>query len=203
MYIIHTYIYILSIGVSCKTQEIYLTVFILRYIDLLWEFKNVYLTSMKILFIGSTAYMIYLMRFKRPTCTTYDINIDKFEWWKWLLCPCIVLSLIFNYEFLPAEILWSLSIFLESVAIIPQLMMLRDQSDIENLTADYVFALGAYRGFYILSWIYTAYFTDTLTDYISIMGGIIQVLLYADFFYYYAQSKWYGKRLILPVSEIK
>ena len=29
-------------------------------------------------------------------------------------------------------------------------------------------------------------------------SGIIQTVLYCDFFYYYAMSKWYGNRLVLP-----
>jgi len=53
-------------GVSCKTQEVYLVVFCLRYMDLFMYFVSLYNTSMKVLFIGATIFIIYLMRYKLP-----------------------------------------------------------------------------------------------------------------------------------------
>ena len=50
-------------GVSAKTFEIYLLVFCTRYLDLFMYFISVYNTTMKILFIGASAFIIYLMRF--------------------------------------------------------------------------------------------------------------------------------------------
>ena len=40
--------------------------------DLFMYFISVYNTLMKIFFISSTALIIYLMRYKKPFCTTYD-----------------------------------------------------------------------------------------------------------------------------------
>mmetsp|Transcript_55237 Transcript_55237/g.75983 ORF Transcript_55237/g.75983 Transcript_55237/m.75983 type:complete len:81 (+) Transcript_55237:25-267(+) len=51
------------LGISCKTQEIYLIVFCLRYLDLFMYFISFYNTFMKLFFISSTAYIIYLMRY--------------------------------------------------------------------------------------------------------------------------------------------
>ena len=45
-----------------------------------------------------------------------------------------------------AEILWTFSIYLEAVAIMPQLILIQRYGNVENLTANYVFCLGAYRG---------------------------------------------------------
>ena len=55
-----------NIGVSAKTQEIYLLVFSTRYLDLFMYFVSVYNTLMKVLFISVTIYIIYLMRFQSP-----------------------------------------------------------------------------------------------------------------------------------------
>ena len=60
------------LGISAKTQEIYLIVFCVRYLDLFMYFVSVYNTLMKLFFIGATAFIIYLMKFKKPYCTTYD-----------------------------------------------------------------------------------------------------------------------------------
>lgn len=58
------------------------------------------------------------------------------------------------------QMLWMSSIYLESVAILPQLTLLMRTENIDNLTGNYVFLLGAYRSLYILNWIYR-YFTET------------------------------------------
>ena len=50
-------------GISFKTQLLYLIVFLTRYIDLLTgPYVSVYNTLMKLFFIGSTGYTLYLMR---------------------------------------------------------------------------------------------------------------------------------------------
>lgn len=57
------------------------------------------------------------------------------------------------------QILWTASLYLEAVAIFPQLTLLQKTQNIDNLTGNYVFLLGSYRGLYILNWIYR-YFTE-------------------------------------------
>jgi hypothetical protein len=57
------------------------------------------------------------------------------------------------------EILWSFSIWLEAVAILPQVAVMQADGQCENINSHYVFSLGAYRAFYILNWIYRK-FTD-------------------------------------------
>jgi uncharacterized protein with PQ loop repeat len=57
------------------------------------------------------------------------------------------------------QVLWHASIYLESVAILPQLMLIIRTQNIDNLTGNYIFLLGAYRGLYILNWIYR-FFTE-------------------------------------------
>jgi ER lumen protein retaining receptor len=50
-------------GISFKTQALYLAVFLTRYVDLLTgPYVSFYNTVMKLFFIGSTAYTLYLMR---------------------------------------------------------------------------------------------------------------------------------------------
>ena len=42
-----------------------------------------------------------------------------------------------------SQILWTFSEYLEAVAIIPQLVLLQRLKEVENLTSNYVFAIGA------------------------------------------------------------
>jgi ER lumen protein retaining receptor len=73
---------------------------------------------------------------------------------------------------------------LESVAILPQLFMVSKTGEAESITSHYLFALGAYRALYILNWIYR-YYSEGFYDLIAIFAGIIQTILYCDFFYLY------------------
>jgi ER lumen protein retaining receptor len=52
------------------------------------------------------------------------------------------------------ELLWSFSIWLESVAILPQLFMLQRTGEAETITTHYLAALGLDRGLYIPNWMY-------------------------------------------------
>lgn len=84
---------------------------------------------------------------------THDPSIDTFKI-EYLLGPSFFLSLIFNYAFEPTEILWTFSIYLESVAIFPQLLMLQRTGEAETITTHYLAALGLYRALYLPNWIY-------------------------------------------------
>ena len=92
-----------------------------------------------------------------PNCAlhspTFDPSIDTFRV-EFLVGPSLLLALIFNYNFTFVEILWAFSIYLESVAILPQLFMLQRTGEAEAITTHYVAALGAYRALYIPNWIY-------------------------------------------------
>lgn len=128
-----------------------MTVFVTRYLDIFWEWVSLYNFTMKLFFIASSIYILYLMKFRfRPT---QDPSIDTFRV-EYLLGPSVVLSLIFNYKFSFTEVMWSFSIFLESVAILPQLFMLQRTGEAETITTHYLAALGAYRALYIPNWIY-------------------------------------------------
>jgi ER lumen protein retaining receptor len=127
---------------------------------------------------------------------THDPSIDTFRI-EYLLGPCVVLSLIFNYKFTFSEILWSFSIFLESVAILPQLFMLQRTGEADTIDTHYLAALGAYRALYIPNWIYR-YVKDGDFDPISVTAGVVQTGLYLDFFYVYFTKVIQGQKFELP-----
>ena len=181
-------------GISGKSQALFLVVFVTRYLDLLTNFVSLYNTVMKLFFIGSAAGTVYLMYFKFKA--TYDGNHDTFRV-EFLLGPCLLLALVVNHEFSIMEILWTFSIYLESVAILPQLFMVSKTGEAETITSHYLFALGSYRGLYILNWVYR-YYSEGFYDIIAIIAGCIQTILYCDFFYLYITKVLKGKKLQLP-----
>merc|ERR1719301_40802 len=131
-------------GVSLKTQELYLVVFLTRYLDLFTSFYSLYNSVMKLVFILSSVGVV--------------------------------------------ELMWTFSIYLESVAILPQLVLLQRVQNVDNLSGNYIFLLGSYRGLYILNWIYRYFTEPRYLDYIKWVAGIVQTAIYGDFFYYYIKS---------------
>jgi hypothetical protein len=93
-------------GISIKTQEIYLLVFVTRYLDLFTTFYSLYNTLMKILYLGTTSYIIYMVRYMEPFKTQYEVSHDSFLHWKFAVAPCAVVALITNiYQgFNPIEV---------------------------------------------------------------------------------------------------
>ncbi|OJJ08101.1 hypothetical protein ASPVEDRAFT_57298 [Aspergillus versicolor CBS 583.65] len=183
-------------GLSFKSQALYLMVFVTRYLDLFWAFADsLYNTTFKILFIGSSGYIIYLMlNDYRPT---HDPNLDTFKV-QYLLASSAIFALCFTHDYSISEILWTFSIWLESVAILPQLFMLQRTGEADTITTHYLFALGLYRALYIPNWIYR-YFSEGHLDPVSVVAGVIQTLLYSDFFYIYYTKIMKGKKFSLPV----
>jgi ER lumen protein retaining receptor len=96
-----------------------------------------------------------------PLCDTHrpthDPSIDTFRV-EFLIAPAFFLGLLFNYSYSITEVFWSFSIFLESIAILPQLFILQRTGEAETITTHYIAALGAYRGLYIPNWIYRCVF---------------------------------------------
>lgn len=87
-----------------------------------------------------------------------------------------------------------------------QLIVLQRYREVENLDGHYIFLLGeilssdiapsklplqlratgAYRALYILNWVYRSYYEQYYHhNYVVYAAGIVQTMLYADFFYYY------------------
>lgn len=121
--------------------------------DLLWTnpTHSLWNTTLKIIFIAAQAYIVWLML--NDYKPTHDPNQDTFKV-EYLLGGAAVLAILFPYKYIPSEMLWAFSIWLESVAILPQLFMLQRTGSAETITTHYIFALGAYRALYIPNWIW-------------------------------------------------
>lgn len=92
---------IIIIGISFKTQVLYVVVFCTRYLDLFTNFVSIYNTVMKIFFISSAIYIVYLMKVKYQA--TWQPSLDTFKI-EYLVVPSAVLALIFNHRFTVMEV---------------------------------------------------------------------------------------------------
>ena len=120
-------------GISRKTQELYAIVFLARYLDLFTEFISLYNTVMKIVFIVSSLAIVYCMRLHPLVRRTYDRELDTFRHY-FLVGASFFLALILHEKFTLQEIFWAFSIYLEAVAILPQLVLLQRSGNVDNLT---------------------------------------------------------------------
>jgi ER lumen protein retaining receptor len=181
-------------GTWGKSQILFTIVCTTRYLDLFTSFVSAYNTATKAIFIGVSYATIYLLFIKFKA--TYDQRHDTFRI-EFLIVPAVVLSLLINHQFTVLELLWTFSIYLESVAILPQLFLMSKTGEAESITSHYLFALGSYRALYILNWIYRYYFENHY-DLIVIVAGVVQTVLYCDFFYLYITKILSERKLQLP-----
>lgn len=163
----------------------------------LFQTNSVYNLLFKIAFISSQGYILYLMTTSyKPT---NDPNLDTFRV-EYLLGGAAVLAVIIPYKYTVSEIFWAFSIWLEAVAILPQLFMLQRTGEAETITTHYLAALGIYRALYIPNWIYRYVAEENhKVDWIAIVAGIIQTVMYSDFFWIYYTKVMKGKKFKLPV----
>ncbi|RXN20002.1 ER lumen -retaining receptor 2 [Labeo rohita] len=164
-------------GISGKSQILFALVFTTRYLDLLTSFISLYNTSMKVIYIGcayATVYLIYA-KFR----ATYDGNHDTFRV-EFLVVPVGGLAFLVNHDFSPLE-----------------LFMISKTGEAETITTHYLFCLGVYRALYLFNWIWRFYF-EGFFDMIAIVAGVVQTILYCDFFYLYITKVLKGKKLSLP-----
>eukprot|EP00831_Metopus_contortus_P063831 TRINITY_DN5655_c0_g5_i1.p2 TRINITY_DN5655_c0_g5~~TRINITY_DN5655_c0_g5_i1.p2 ORF type:complete len:130 (-),score=6.23 TRINITY_DN5655_c0_g5_i1:304-693(-) len=92
---------------------------------------------MKIGFIASTIYLVYLIRFAKPysnefsdiTLQTYEKEKDDFGHFKYLLPLAAVLTLLIHTSWQPFEIIWSFSQWLEAFTIMPQFHLFRKMGE--------------------------------------------------------------------------
>jgi ER lumen protein retaining receptor len=95
-----------------------------------------------------------------------------------------LVTLIFK-DFGWVEMLVTFSLVLESVCILPQLLLLRQTTVPTVITSFYLLTLGSYRFFYILNWVVRATSKEHFFDPTSVIFGVIQTALYVDFAWVY------------------
>ncbi|KAF6832457.1 ER lumen protein retaining receptor [Colletotrichum plurivorum] len=174
-------------GVSLITQGLYATVFCTRYLDIFSE-QSAWNLLFKIFYIGSSFYIIGIMQWVYPRSREREIA------WKvgagalggsLLLSPFAML--IFERSHWGFRVwLWDFSQILESVCVLPQLLLLRQTTVPTVIDSYYLVTLGSYRALYLVGWITRELDTnDKAPNPVSVIFGIIQTALYVDFAWVY------------------
>ncbi|CAK7202574.1 hypothetical protein SEUCBS139899_005298 [Sporothrix eucalyptigena] len=175
-------------GVSLITQILYAIVFCSRYINIFHE-TSPWNMFFKVFYITTSFYIVVMMRWVYPRSRELELA------WKMggtillgslIISPFGMLIFLSKYMWNFTMWLWSFSEILESVAVLPQLLLLRQTSVPTVIDSFYLLALGSYRGFYILNWIERAADpNDDDPNLLSTIFGVIQTLLYLDFAWVY------------------
>ena len=93
----------------------------------------------------------------------------------------MVIALLVNYEFTALEVFWAFSIYLEAVVMLPQFHFVAQAKYIHKHVLYYILALSVYKCLYIGHWLYR-YNQTGHYDKFSVASGIVQFILYCDFF---------------------
>jgi len=157
-------------------------------------FYSFYNSIAKVYYLTATVAILFMCK-TDPIKSVYNTDHDYFPHIKYAVLPCSVLALVTHLvgsgisRFDIMELLWTFSIYLESIAILPQLLVLRKYRLVENLTGKFMLLLGSYRFFYILNWIYRSKYEPMYRHHLLVyVCGAVQTLLYGDFFYQYARA---------------
>lgn len=171
------------------TQLLYVAVFVTRYLDLFWvpPKYSIWNFFLKNFYIWSSIYIIIIMTriFARTREREKAWRLGGYSFGGSLVAAPIV-TLIFRgwSGSHPTEMLWCFSIILESVCVLPQLLMLRQTTVPTVIDSFYLVTLGSYRGFYILNWIVRGA-TEHHFDPIAVIFGVVQTAFYIDFAWVY------------------
>lgn len=209
-------------GVSVKTLQLYCLVFFFRLTSIIrhegylpydksgdWLYHVIEI--MALIFTASALWGCMV-----PFKGTYQSDMDKFGEMNvpaglgavYLAVPMFFLAIFvhpnLNSDFM-SDVAWTYAMYLESVALVPQLFMFQKQTSgvVELLTAHFVAALGFGRLCEFMFWIYSYHELATsagskLPGYLALFSQFGQLVLMVDFFWYYYLAVKNATPLVLP-----
>jgi ER lumen protein retaining receptor len=147
---------------------------------------------------------------------TYDSQHDTLDY-KYFVFPSLACALLVHTSLnknLFSDVMWTFSMYLETTAIVPQLVLFHSKKgQIEKYTSHFVALQGLSRLFSLLFW-YDTY--QELNDeqegsyslfheycgYFIIFSQVTQLILMCDYYYFYFKSLWKGDDYMSVCSEI-
>ncbi|KAG1671013.1 hypothetical protein FOA52_014257 [Chlamydomonas sp. UWO 241] len=164
-------------GVSLKTQELLLLMYVARYIDILWRFDGIEAEVIKIVHIILAGAIVGLMRFSPKVVETYDADCDVVPR-AFMIVPPVLLALVFHKMLLVVELSHAFSWYLEAIVLIPQFVLLWRRQKYARWVLGLVILLGT-EGLldgmpYVLSW----HASQSQHPY-DLLAAVMQVTVYA------------------------
>jgi len=169
-------------GVSFKTHLLFLIVFTCRFSNVFFCEQSIYLVLYKVLlWTGTLKIVIFMWALgsRNDHRDTLPLAV--------VVLPTFVFALVFGvYSMqdhgLIIELLWIFSIYLESVAMLPQyIYCYRDSENTCPLVSSYVLTMGGYRMVFGLSWLYHYLVMPYYLDVSSLVSGILGIVFFCDY----------------------
>jgi len=192
-------------GLSLKTQLFYFLVFITRYLDLLEHKQTFYLVFFKLTYIlTSFGTLGAFWFFNKQNPDNYESQKDTASV-TGILVPCVIAAFVLSKYKNFLEIAWTFSEYLEGFAMVPQYIFCYRESAATLMRGQgilvYICALGGYRVFYALNWLYKFHMDPTYRDPQSWIGGMLEILFFADFLSYQFQHMSILRSMVLTIDD--
>lgn len=137
-------------NISVRSLELYALVYVTRYSDLFqhgfFPYNSLYTSILKIVFIILSITAIIVLRHR------HKIDPRDSLWAYLLVIPAAMCVFVFPTDH--GEWLWAFSIYLETIALLPQAMLFISERGAERWVAIYVTLMGLFRVFYCANWVY-------------------------------------------------
>ena len=179
-------------GLSLRTLELYLFVFVLRYADLAWNFLSAYNWIVKASFLTLSLVVVAACHCVPALRRTHNRKADMRPLTTLLLLvlPTFVLGHFFNLDGASTfEIAWASSLYLEAVAAVPQLVLMVREGTCRSAVSHYIFLLASYRAWYVANWVWRYEHEPGYWQPHVWVAGVVQTLLYVPFFVIYCRTK--------------
>lgn len=194
-----------------RTQELTATFLLVRlFCSFMMEY-DIH-TILDLLTLAATGGVVYALRV--PLAQSYQADLDKVHP-ALVAGGCMIMAIIAHPSTrhnIILRVLWAFCVYLEAVAVLPQLRMMQRAKVVEKFTAHYVFALGLSRFISCAHWILQIVEGDKylwqalgsgLWPVMVLVSEVVQTFILADFCYYYVKSFAEGRGIIqLPAGVV-
>jgi len=182
-------------GLSLKAQIMFLISYFCRLSVFTTSDPTLYDNFSKFFYFLMTLIIVYLIGVKYSS--SYQKKYDTFNVFIILLI-CFPLSYISTPNHTASMLLYYFSLWLESFAILPQIILISRVRRIEVLANEYIFFMGLYRVLYLINWINQSLRSQGVS-WIIWTNSFIQAVLHIDFIYYFIKSVCEGREFALPL----
>lgn len=215
---------------SQKTLTAYFFVFFARLLSVLWQqgylpfdkSGDFIYQSFEIFSLLMALVALYLTTFRYRD--NYNSEADNFAAFMpsntgvlVIIVPSLVLALLIHpnlNNFFVTDAAWAFACYLETWAVIPQLLMMKKGGKsetviVEPYTAHWMFSLALARFCHFVFWIFSYHelntedggnFAGSVVGYLVMLFQVLQLIIMMDYIYFYLRSAARGESMKLPTN---
>jgi len=215
---------------SQKTLTAYALVFFARLLSVLWQqgylpfdkSGDFIYQTFEIFSLLMAIMALYLTTFKFRD--NYNADADTFASFMpantgvlVIILPSLALALLIHpnlNNFFVTDAAWAFACYLETWAVIPQLLMMKKGGKsetviVEPYTAHWMFSLALARFCHFIFWIFSYHelnseegntFAGSIVGYMVMLFQVLQLIIMMDYIYFYLRSAARGESMKLPTN---